>query len=53
MKSAKALLSDKSIPVKRVSELSGFSSPDYFEKVFKKLTGATPARRRAGKLAGK
>lgn len=41
---AKTILAeDKNIPVKAVAEMTGFSSPSYFTKVFKAKTGLTPA----------
>ncbi|GKX31988.1 DNA-binding response regulator [Vallitalea longa] len=39
---AKEFLVNPSIQISYVSELVGYSSPNYFTKVFKKLTGYTP-----------
>lgn len=40
---SKELLSTTDYPVTRVSEMSGYSKPDYFAFVFKKETGMSPS----------
>ncbi len=40
---AKELLSQSEMPVSAVSELSGFSDPNYFSKVFRKENGISPS----------
>jgi LacI family transcriptional regulator len=40
---AQILLRDSKLPLNEIAERSGFSSPDYFSKVFKAHTGHTPA----------
>jgi AraC-like DNA-binding protein len=39
---AKQWLASSELPAARVAELSGFSSPQYFSKVFRQAVGATP-----------
>lgn len=39
---AKALLSSTDLPLKEVARNVGYSNPNYFSTVFKKLTGETP-----------
>jgi YesN/AraC family two-component response regulator len=39
---AKSLLETTELEVARISELSGFSSAEYFARVFRKVTGCTP-----------
>lgn len=43
---AKEFLVDPSVQISYVSELVGYSSPNYFTKVFKKLIGYTPTKYR-------
>ena len=42
IKQAMALLADENVTVREVSDLVGFSEPNYFTRVFKKETGQTP-----------
>ncbi len=39
---AKDLLRDKKYTISKISEMLGFSSPAYFSKAFKKVTGVSP-----------
>lgn len=43
---AKKLLTDWNLSISEISRLTGFSEHNYFSKVFKKLTGQTPAEYR-------
>lgn len=43
---AKQLLADWNLSISEISRLTGFSEHNYFSKVFKKLTGQTPAEYR-------
>lgn len=45
---AKQLLSSTALPVSEIGKMCGFMSPSYFGKVFKGITGSTPAAYRAG-----
>lgn len=45
---AKELLGDRSAKVYEVAELTGFNDVKYFSKLFKKMTGSTPADYRDG-----
>lgn len=44
LEKAISILSEKKLPVAKVSEMVGFSSPSYFVKLFRKYTGSTPGR---------
>ena len=44
---AKMLLREKDLPIEEVSEMSGFSSPNHFRKMFERQTGKTPSQYRA------
>ena len=44
MEYAKLLLSSGHYKVGEVSELLGFASPDYFSRVFRKVTGSLPSQ---------
>ncbi len=46
---AENLLNTSDLPVKEISEISGFASPSYFISVFKKKRGCTPASLRHSK----
>lgn len=48
---AKELLGDRSAKVYEVAELTGFNDVKYFSKLFKKMTGSTPADYRDGGAA--
>lgn len=48
---AKALMADSSRSLADISEQSGFSSPTYFYRVFREITGTTPAAYRKELLA--
>jgi AraC-like DNA-binding protein len=45
---AKELILQSSLPIARISEMSGFSDFAYFTRRFKQLTGVSPSRFRAG-----
>jgi AraC-like DNA-binding protein len=47
---AKQLLTGTDLNVTRVAELSGYGSPQYFCRVFRRVVGATPLEYRGGKL---
>lgn len=49
MNHARTLLTDTAKPMKEISELCGYATPEYFQVAFKKETGITPGeyRRRA------
>ena len=40
---AKVLMADSSYSLADIAEQSGFSSPPYFYRVFRDITGSTPA----------
>ena len=42
IKQAKQLLRENELSVKEIAEKLGFSTPDYFTKTFKRVTGFTP-----------
>ena len=42
MQRAKDLLRDHSRSIKEISAESGYSDPNYFSKLFKKIVGLTP-----------
>ena len=42
IKEAKQLLRENELSVREISERLAFSTPDYFTKTFKKVTGLTP-----------
>lgn len=44
---AKQLLQDSSLPAKNIARLTGFSSADYFSRIFRSCTGLTPLQYRA------
>ena len=50
---AKQLLEDSSVDAARVAELSGFRTPQYFSRVFRRATGTTPLefRRKSPRVA--
>lgn len=45
---AKQLLADPALGVREISSACGYSDPNYFARVFKRLTGSTPSEYRAG-----
>lgn len=47
IKKAKELLSDPSLPMKRICELAGFSDAAYFSSAFKRREGMSPSEYRA------
>jgi two-component system response regulator YesN len=46
MEKAKLLMKDTSLKLYEIAVSAGYTDPDYFTKVFKKYTGATPAEYR-------
>jgi len=46
MQKAKDLLRDKTLSIKEISGASGYSDPNYFSKLFKKIMGLTPTEYR-------
>lgn len=46
METAKEMLEDPSIPIKRISIELAYNEPNYFSKVFKKNVGVTPSQYR-------
>ena len=48
---AKTLLVSSRMSVNKISELSGFTSAQYFCRIFGKLTGLTPASYRKSRVA--
>lgn len=46
MKKAMYLLRESSLPISSISEMTGFSSPSYFSKVFKSFHGILPKEAR-------
>lgn len=49
MEEAVSLLSTTSLPVADIARMTGFETPGYFAKVFKKLVGGTPTEYRESK----
>ncbi|MCH5335210.1 MAG: AraC family transcriptional regulator [Alistipes sp.] len=45
---AQHLLTNTSLPVKEISFMTGFASPEYFHNTFRRATGLTPADYRLG-----
>jgi len=48
MEKAKQLLSDPAVSIKEACFAVGYNDPNYFSRVFKKITGQTPTEFRAG-----
>jgi LacI family transcriptional regulator len=48
---AREQLRDGRVSVEKIAEVCGFCSTSYFSKVFKKITGTTPGRIRAGRYS--
>ncbi|NLG36486.1 MAG: AraC family transcriptional regulator [Clostridiales bacterium] len=41
---AKNLIASRSYPLREVAERTGFGSPQYFSRIFRKITGVSPSR---------
>jgi|GEM_PF-6635919 two-component system, response regulator YesN len=43
MNKAKELLEDASLSIKEICTMSGYSDPNYFSRIFKKIENVTPS----------